>query len=208
MNNQATKYPVKLLCQYIKQQGIVYDDICHELADHIICTLETDDTVNEENFYEHLNAYMHSQHMVAMITAAKEQMRQRETAYNKEIGIGLVSLKGIIQFAVFIVLIYAAFQNDILKILVQAGYVVCMLIAQWAIGFSRGIKTFPQYNKLLKQTRFYLAAPVLLLCATYKFLDDESVAGEVVAAACIAFMLNVLLLTLEVNKKHNRKYYA
>lgn len=208
MYKHTTKYPASLLFRYIKQQGIAYDDICHELADHIICTLEADHTVNEENFYEKLNAFIHSDGMVAMIVSAKEQVRQREIAYRKEIGRGLISVKGILQSVALCLVIYAAFQNEILKLVVEASYVICMLLMHWTIGFSSGIKAFPQHNKLIKQTGFYLAVPVLLLCATYRFMDEEGFLGELFAAVCIACMLSVMLLTWQVNKKHNRKYYA
>nr|WP_322625461.1 hypothetical protein [uncultured Flavobacterium sp.] len=208
MNENTTKYPATILYRYIKEQGIAYDDICHELADHIICTLEADHTINEENFYEQLNAFIHSDGMVAMIVSAKEQARLREAAYRNQMSKGLVSVKGLLQLVIFSGLAYAAHQNEVTKFLVEAVFLVGMLLGMWVMGFSSGKKALPQYGRLMGQTGFYLVFPVLWFSLQNRFVESETVMSNISNSVCMAFITNILLIIWQVNKKHNRTYHA
>lgn len=205
MNQVTTQVPVNVLYRYIKQQGIVYDDICHELADHVICALEQDNTVISENFQERLNAYIHSHNMVAMITAAKEQVRLRERGYRKEMAKGLVSPKGLLQLAIFFGLFYAAYQNEVTKYMAEAVFVIGMLFGMWAMGFKRGAKALPSYNRLLRLTGFYLLIP---LSWFNKHITPDTLIFNISNAVSMAFIANILLLMWQVNQQHNYKYYA
>ncbi|MFY7727878.1 MAG: hypothetical protein ACOVRN_00025 [Flavobacterium sp.] len=205
MNQVTTQVPVNVLYRYIKQQGIVYDDICHELADHVICALEQDNTVISENFQERLNAYIHSHNMVAMITAAKEQVRLRERAYRKEMAKGLVSPKGLLQLAIFSGLFYAAYQNEVTKYMAEAVFVIGMLFGMWAMGFKRGTKALPGYYRLLRLTGFYLLIP---LSWFNKHITPDTLIFNISNAVSMALIVNILLLMWQVNQQHNRKYYV
>lgn len=205
MNDQNAKYPETIVYRYIKQQGIVYDDICHELADHVICALEQDTTVTPENLQERLNAYIHSHNMVAMITAAKEQERLRERAYRKEMVKGLVSPKGLLQLMIFLGLFYAAYQNEVTKYMAEAVFVIGMLFGMWAMGFKRGAKALPSYNRLLRLTGFYLLIP---LSWFNKHITPDTLIFNISNAVSMALIANILLLMWQVNQQHNRKYYA
>jgi len=208
MNDQNAKYPETIVYRYIKQQGIVYDDICHELADHVICALEQDTTVTPENFQERLNAYIHSHNMVAMITAAKEQERLRERAYRKEMVKGLASPKGLLQLMIFFGFFYAAYQNEVTKYMAEAVFLVGMLLTMWAVGFSRGAKDLPDYKKLITQTGFYFVIPLLWFSQQSRFITPDTLIFNISNAVSMALIANILLLMWQVNQQHNRKYYA
>ena len=208
MNQVTTQVPVNVLYRYIKQQGIVYDDICHELADHVICALEQDTTVTPENFQERLNAYIHSHNMVAMITAAKEQVRLRERGYRKEMVKGLASPKGLLQLILFFGLFYAAYQNEVTKYMAEAVFVIGMLFGMWAMGFKRGAKALPDYKKLITQTGFYFVIPLLWFSQQSRFITPDTLIFNASSAVSMALIANILLLMWQVNQQHNRKYYA
>ncbi len=208
MNQVTTQVPVNVLYRYIKQQGIVYDDICHELADHVICALEQDTTVTPENFQERLNAYIHSHNMVAMITAAKEQVRLRERGYRKEMVKGLASPKGLLQLILFFGLFYAAYQNEVTKYMAEAVFVIGMLFGMWAMGFKRGAKALPDYKKLITQTGFYFVIPLLWFSQQSRFITPDTLIFNASSAVSMALIANIVLLMWQINRKHNRKYYA
>ncbi len=208
MNDQNAKYPETIVYRYIKQQGVVYDDICHELADHVICALEQDNTVTPENFQERLNAYIHSHNMVAMITAAKEQECLRERGYRKEMVKGLVSQKGLLQLMIFFGLFYTAYQNEVTKYMAEAVFVIGMLFGMWAMGFKRGAKALPSYNRLLRQTGFYLVIPLSWLSKQNWFITPDTLIFNASSAVSMALIANIVLLMWQINQKHNRKYYA
>lgn len=208
MRSKSTKYPETIVYRYIKEEGIAYDDICHELADHVICALEQDVTVTDDNFSDRLNAYIHSHRMVAMITAAKEQVRLREKDYRREMRKGLVSVKGLLQWLGFFWVMYAACQNEVTKFLAEAVFLVGMLLTMWAVGFSRGAKALPDYKKLITQTGFYFVIPLLWFSQQSRFITPDTLIFNASSAVSMALIANIVLLMWQINQKHNRKYYA
>lgn len=208
MHTKPINNHVDYLFRFLKQQGLVYDDVCHELADHIMCTLQDDSSVNEDNFTEKLQQFVHSARMVLLITAAKKQEEVRAGGYRGYVLHKLISLSGILQLAVFSGLLYLCFLHEAAKFIVELVYVISMLGIVWITGFKRGAKKFPSYSRLINQLWLMLLFPVAGIYIARNYMEKDNNPTLVVTAISFSVLYLMIYYAYKANINHEKKYYA
>lgn len=202
------EHQLDIINGYLKKRGITYSDIRYEIADHILCHIEEESTLTPGNFDERLNAYMHSHHMVKLVTLAKEQERLREKAYRGEVASVLFSAKGIAVFLVAFGLVYLGFQYTISNYITKGMLAGLLFFSIWATAFRSGGDAFPYYKRIFEQSGFYVVLPGFFMWLSRRLFERQSVMVQLTDAAGMVFIALVLLLMWQVNEKHNRNYYA
>ena len=102
---------IRKIYLYLQKDLIFYDDIRHEMTDHIAATLEEDTELKVENFEVLLKSYMNSHHKVRLLTAAREEEKIRDSRYRQYFLKQFITGRGVLLLSFIFSVVYASRVN-------------------------------------------------------------------------------------------------
>lgn len=164
---KLTEAQIQQIDDYLVKDKIFYEDIRHELTDHIASHFE--ETLQPgEDFTQSLKAYMNSHQKVKLLTAARAQEKVRDRYYRHFFLKQFVRPKGLSLTLLSVAILYIG--NSFSHWVEYTCIFFFGFLAIWFMLGLRGLKS-PFILRLKEEVQYYYLVPILLVSQSRRFLE-------------------------------------
>lgn len=203
--HKLTALQTQAIYAIVKNTGILYESILHEMTDHIASALEEDATVNTQNFDGKLQAYANSYKMVTLTTAARQQESLRDRLFLKTFLTRFCTFKYGAMTLLLCTVCYISASNHYANFALSVVYFICLL-ALIAITFIKKYKAQVSFVARLIQTGgFYLAMILFMISKAHRILGEDSFLAQLLSAVATGLLFTACINMYFTNKYFNRQ---